>query len=128
MVKEQHSGRILFIGDDRSLLNNLLREIFEEEEISVIFSPSWDNGIKYMKNNELKLVIIDSSVISKFRPSAVLPIIKKTRSTFFFINAIADMWIYKVVNRIKKNSVYIFKKPLYIDRFLKAVKRVWKRK
>jgi len=128
MVKEQHSGRILFIGNDRSLLNNLLREIFEEEEISVIFSPSWDNGIKYMKNNELRLVIIDSLLISRLRPSAVLPIIKKTKAIFFLINTMPDMWIYNVMDSIKRNSVYIFKKPLYIDKFLKLVKRVWKRR
>ncbi len=128
MLKEQDSQKVLFIGDDRFILNNLICELLKEENISVIFAPTWDYGKKCMKNSKLKLVIIDSNLISKLSPSAVMPFIKKSKALFFIIDVLPDTWIYKRADRLKNSSFIIYKRPLNIDKLIRSAKKVWKRK
>ena len=128
MLKEQDSQKVLFIGDDRFILNNLICDLLKEESISVIFAPTWDYGKKCMKNNKLKLVIIDSNLISKLSPSAVIPFIKKSKTLFFIIDVLPDTWIYKRADRLKSSSIVIYKRPLNIDKLIRSAKKVWKRK
>ncbi len=128
MRREQDFYKALFIGDDRFLLNNLICEFLRNEKISIISAPTWDNGIKCMENNELKAVIIDSMLISRLSASAVLPAIKRSKAVFFFINCQPDMWIYEIADKIKGKTIIIYKRPLNIDKFIKAVKKVCKKK
>ena len=126
-MKEQGFQDVLFIGDDMILLNNLIYHILLDKEISMIFASTWDEGIKYIKKNKLKLIILDSILISKLTPSVVLPLIKKSKTPLFFINAKPDMWIYGIDERIRDVPVVIHKRPLMIDRFLKTIQRILKR-
>jgi DNA-binding NtrC family response regulator len=128
MLEEQDSQKVLFIGDDSFILNNLICELFKDENISVVFAPTWDNGIKCMKNNRLKLVIIDSNLISKLRPSAVIPFIKRSKAVFFIINVVPNTWVYKMADRLKSNSIVIYKRPLNVDKFIRSAKKIWKKK
>lgn len=127
IVKEQGFQDVLFIADDMILLNNLIYHMLLDKEISMIFASTWDEGIKYIQKEKLKLIILDSILISKLNPSFVIPLIKKSKTPLFFINAKGDMWIYKVTEQIKGVPVIIHKQPLIVDRFLKTIQRILKR-
>ncbi len=129
MLKEQDSEKVLFIGDDRFILNSLICDILKEDNISVIFAPTWDYGVKCIKNNnKLKFVIIDSNLISKLKPSAVIPFIKEAEVSFFIIDVAPETWIYQMSDKLKSSSIFIYKRPLNVDKFIKATKKLWKRK
>lgn len=126
-MKKPGFQKVLFIGDDTILLNSLIYHILLNREISTIFASTWSEGMRYIKKNKLRLIILDSILISKLNPSLVIPLIKKSKTPLFFINAKANMWIYKIADRINDVPVIIHKKPLIIDRFLKTVQKILKR-
>ena len=126
-MKEQGFQDVLFIGDDTILLNGLIYHILLDKEISMIFASTWDEGVKYVKKNKLKLIIMDSILISKLQPSLVIPLIKKVKIPLFFINARPDMWISDIADQIKDIPIIIHKPPLMIDRFLKTVQKILQR-
>ncbi len=125
-MKEQGFQDVLFIGDDLILLNNLLCHIFQDKKIPVIFASTWEEGRKYIEKNKLKLIILDAGLISRLKPSFVVPLIKKTRRPICLINAKSDMWIYRIDEQINGVPVMVYKQPLIIDRFLKTIQRLLK--
>ena len=130
-MEEQGFQNLLFIGDDTILLNNLLYQIFIDKKIPVIFVPTLNIGIKYIKEKKLGLIILDSILISKLNPSAVIPLIKKAKTPIFFINTTPGMWIYKAVKQIKKIKeapITIYQRPLLVDNFLDIVQQILKKK
>jgi len=127
MVKEHGFPDVLFIGDDTILLNNLIYHLFLDKEISVIFAPTWEEGIKCMEKNEIKLMIVDSILISKIKPSAVISLIRKLKIPVLFINTKPHMWIYKMADRTRNLPVIIYKQPLMLDNFLKTIQMILKR-
>lgn len=127
-MEEQGFQDVLFIGDDTILLNNLLYQIFIDKKISTIFVPTLDAGMKYIKEEEPKLIIFDSVTVSKLEPSIVIPLIKKIKVPIFFINATPGMWTHDIARQIKETSVSIYKRPLFVDNFLDTVQRMLKRK
>ncbi len=128
MTKKRGFCELLFIADDTILLNNLLHHMFLDNGISVIFVPTWDEGIKYIEKDEFKLIIIDSILLSKLDTSSVLSSITKTKTYIFFINVMPNTWVYKIRDKIKNTSIHIYKSPLIVDDFLKIVHKILKDK
>jgi len=128
MAKEQDSYDCLFIGDDSFLLNNLISEYLKEEQIPTIFCSAWDYGKKYLMERKVRLVIIDSKSISKLDSKEVLSVLRRSKADLFLFNVTSGTWVAKIVERLKEGKVFVYKRPIYIDRLIKAVKGRWEKR